>query len=58
MCLASLECIARKLEECVKKRSVFLMCCSLTLANVSPSAITATTGAMRARTDFGGVCST
>ena len=32
------------------------MCCSLTLANVSPSAREATPGAMRARTEVGGVC--
>ena len=42
MCLASLECVARKWEECVKKRDVFLMCCSLKLANKG-----ATTGAMQ-----------
>ena len=48
MCLAD----ARKLEECVKKRAVFLMCHSLTLVNVSPSANKATTSAMRARTEI------
>ena len=44
----------RRGRMCNSRRS--LMCCSLPLANVSPPAITATTGAMRARTDFGEVC--
>ena len=36
-----------------KKRSVFLMCCSLTLANVSAAPNEAATGAMRACTEIG-----
>ena len=32
------------------------MCCSLPLANVSPPAKIAPLGAMRARTEVGGVC--